>query len=126
MNLYFEHTDFFGSLKLFTDIEKGIFLVKPRGIVNPSLVKLDLKYANNFSLEVNKEWIYIVDTEDVLFPNPLNLFYLSRIKTLPNRSKYYIFAPSFIVRLLGRLTEFIIKPDKVISSRSEFESLLRQ
>lgn len=107
-----------GRLEIFT---KGkLFLVKPSGIINPSLVKRDLELAFDFGLS-NTDWIYVVDAENVLFPNPLNLLYLSQIKKLPNKKKYIIYAPSFVVRTLGKLTSFIVKPDLILKNKEDYQ-----
>jgi hypothetical protein len=124
MKTILEKKDFFGSLKISVSEEKGLFLIEPKGIINPGLVLADLKAAHQFGSEYQKPWIYIVNTENVLFPNPLNLFYLSRIKELPFISEYIVYAPSFVVRLLGSLTNLIIKPDQVLKNTDDLKSLL--
>jgi hypothetical protein len=123
MEIYLKKKDFFGSLKITVDREEGLFLVEPRGIINPSLVQFDLEAAIAFGSEIKKPWIYIVNTKNVLFPNPINLFYLSRIKELPFRERYYIYAPRLVVRVLARLTGFLIKPDQIIKTESDFKEI---
>ncbi len=110
-----------GRLELFTNDK--VFLVKPSGIINPVLVKKDLEMAYEYGLK-HHNWLYVVDTTNVLFPNPFNLLFLKEINKLPNREAYFIYAPSVIVRFLARITNFIIKPDKVIKDRSNFEYCL--
>jgi hypothetical protein len=83
-----------------------------------------LEAAKEFGSFIQKDWVYIVDTQRVLFPNPLNLLLLAKIKELPHNPMYYIYAPQLVVRLLSVLTGFIIKPDKVISSQDEFHLVL--
>lgn len=121
----FETKDKFGSLVLYRDVKKGLFLVEPKGIINPSLIKTDLKEAYTFGESLQREWIYIVNTKNVKFPNPLNLLCLSKIKKLPYMKEYIIYAPSMIVRFLGRLTSFIIKPDIVLNEEKQFQELIK-
>lgn len=118
---YFETKDLFGHLTLYRDVEKGLFLVEPRGIINPNLIKIDLKEAALFGEKQKRKWVYLVNTKYVTLPNPLNLFFLKRIKKLPYLEKYVIYAPSIVVRLLGFFTIFIIKPDKVLKTEKELQ-----
>jgi len=90
------------------------------------LVKDDLQIAKSFGLQLKRPWIYLVDTSENPIPNPLNLFYLRRIKKLPYIKNYIIYAPSLLVRLFIFLTNFIIKPDKIISEESEYLSYINQ
>ena len=108
-----------GYLEIFIDESRSLFLVCPRDIINPSLIKIDLQKAAEFGEKHAKEWTYIVDTTKVLFPNPLNLFYLSKIKDLPHITSYVIIAPNPVVRLLATLTSFIIRPNRVLKTREE-------
>lgn len=115
--------DCLGGVKLYQ--REGMLLVKPKGIINPNLVLRELKFAEDFALTQDAGWLYLVDTSQVIFPNPLNLFLLIKIKRLPGSPRYGIYAPSKIVRLMAKLTSFIIRPDLVISDPLEFERLLK-
>lgn len=121
---YFETGDNFGSIVLYRDTQKGLFVVEPKGIINPNLVKVDLKEAYAFGEKFNKNWVYLVDTSKVTFPNPINLFYLKKIRVLPYVDKYVIYTPSAVVRFLATLTSFIIKPDIVLKTDEEFQTFL--
>lgn len=120
----FETKDIFGSLTLYKCTNKSILIVEPKGIINPSLVQIDLREAKKFGNMQSEKWTYLVNTEHVIFPNPLNLFFLRQIKDLPSISEYVVFAPSLVVRVLAKLTGFIIKPDRVLKTRKELLSLI--
>jgi hypothetical protein len=122
MEKVFEFSKHGGSLSIYN--AKNLLLLKPKGIINPSIIKEDLNFAREFGTSFSKDWIYLVNTEKVLFPNPLNIFYLSKIKHLPNIKAYVIYAPSKVVQILGKLTELIIKPDMVLKSKAEYEAYL--
>lgn len=122
-------------MKLILDISKqggrleiyskgNLLYLRPSGIINPILIKEDLKAAMIFGLMNPKGWDYIVDTEKVLFPNPVNLFYLKEIKKLPNLNQYIIYAPNPAFRLLQKMTSFIMKPDKVLVNQEELNKYL--
>ena len=112
-----------GRLQIYST-EKKLY-IHPSGIINPVLIKEDLKAANIFGLMNPKGWDYIVDTEDVIFPNPLNLIYLKEIKKLPFLNKYIIFAPNPLVRFVSKFTKFLIEPDLVITKHKDLEDLLK-
>jgi hypothetical protein len=122
-------------MKLILDISKqggrleiysirNTLYIRPSGIINPILIKEDLKAAMIFGLMNPKGWEYIVDTSNVLFPNPVNLFYLKKIKDLPNLNNYIIFSPDPKVRFLASLTNFIIRPDIVLVDQKKLDELL--
>ena len=113
-----------GSLKLYGDEAKGLFVVEPHGIINPALIKIDLLEAEKFGAMQSKPWIYLVDTSNVTFPNPLNLLFLRKIKHLPNLGQYVIYAPSAAVQVLGKITNFIIKPDIVLKDKEEYKGFV--
>jgi hypothetical protein len=123
---YFETKDQFGSLTLYKDIERGLFVVEPRGVINPGLVKIDLKKAYDFGQGQQQGWIYLVNSTSVLFPNPLNLLYLKKIKSLPYLKQYVIYAPSTMVRALVILASFIVKPDLILKSEDEYQNFIKQ
>lgn len=111
----------FGRLRLYTS--KNKFIVRPSGVINPTLVKIDLKYARDFG-EAALDWDYIVDTSEVKFANPINLFLLRRVKSLPNLSRYVIYSPSKMTQFLVIIGELFMSPDKIIKSKIEFKKLL--
>jgi predicted AAA+ superfamily ATPase len=109
-----------GSLEVLEDFNKNFLLLKPHGIINPTLLEEDLKRARSFSQKVKGEWSYVTNTEDVRLVNPANLLYLKEVKKLKKLKQIIIFAPGFFNRMLVRMSAFIIKPDKVIKDRNEF------
>ena len=113
-----------GKLELFEDLRRKIFLAQPSGVVNPSLVKDDLKMARNFANRVRGGWTYITNTEGIILANPFNLFYLKEVKKLKNLKEIIVFAPSLHNRILLKLTSFIVQPDRIIEDKTEFEALI--
>ena len=113
-----------GCLKLYGDEAKALFMVVPHGIINPALIKIDLLEAEKFGAQQSKPWTYLVDTSNVIFPNPLNLLFLRKIKHLPNLGQYVIYAPSLVVQVLGKFTNFIIKPDIVLKNKEQYEGFV--
>lgn len=111
-----------GKLEIYSI--RNILYLRPSGLINPVLIKEDLKAAMIFGLMNPKGWDYIVDTENVIFPNPVNLFYLKEIKKLPNLNRYITFVPDPKMRFLQKLTNFIIKPDKVLVYQEELDKYL--
>jgi hypothetical protein len=111
----------YGRLRLYTSHNK--FIVRPSGVINPSLVKIDLKFAKEFG-EKSLDWDYIVDTSEVKFANPINLIFLSNVKSLPNLNRYIIYAPSLITQCLVLVGKLFMMPDIVIVSKSKYQILL--
>lgn len=114
-----------GHVRITKDFDHHYFLAHPKGVINPSLLDEDLAQATDFSQNCSHPWIYCTNTEDVLMVNPLNIFFLKEIKKLANLKKIVIFAPGRLNRLLLKLVSPIIKPDRIISERKEFEEFLR-
>jgi hypothetical protein len=114
----------FGSLEIFEDEKRNLLLICPRGIINPSFVKADLKIAEEFGVRHKTRWVYLVNSQNVLFPNPLNLIYLRRIKNLPGLKAYVIYAPSLITRLMTWMVSFVVKPDIILKTEAEFRDFM--
>jgi hypothetical protein len=115
-----------GKLEVFEDLKQKIFLARPHGVINPSLLSKDLDSARHFSNEVRTGWSYVTDTSDVKLVNPLNLLYLKEVKKIKNLKQIVIFAPNPINRVLIYLASPIIQPDRVIKERKEFENFLHE
>ncbi|MCB9091578.1 MAG: hypothetical protein H6621_08915 [Halobacteriovoraceae bacterium] len=115
-----EIKNFWGVLYIEKDIEKKIFIVKPQGIIQPSLIKKDLSEARAFSHSLQCSWTYIVDTSKVLLANPLNLIYLNQIKNLPGIEKFIVIAPNPIIRTLAKLFSYPVGITNVYKNQSEF------
>lgn len=113
-----------GKVEILEDFQKHLFLARPHGIVNPTLLKEDLNKARAFAKKCPDLWSYVTNTEDVRLVNPFNLLYLKEIKKLKKLKQIVIYAPGMINRLLIRMTFFIIKPDKIIKNRKHFQLFL--
>lgn len=113
-----------GELEVFEDLDKGILLLRPQGVINPTLLQEDLSRAKEFAQKVDKNWIYVTNTEEVRLVNPFNLLYLKEIKKLKKLQQIIIYAPGLINRILIKLAGFIIRPDQIIKHPVEFERFL--
>lgn len=114
-----------GNVRFTKDYENHLFLARPKGIINPSLLDEDLEQASEFSLKCEKPWTYCTNTEEVKLVNPFNIFYLKEIKKLRNLKEIVIYAPGAINRFLIKMASPIIKPDRIIASKEEFETFLK-
>lgn len=115
-----------GKLVVTQDFTKNLFLAKPRGIINPPLVQMDLKEAKEFAHRCKGPWTYVTNTEGVRLVNPLNILFLKEIKKINKLKQIVIYAPGFFNRVLLRLVSFIVQPDRIIKKRSEFDNFLEQ
>lgn len=113
-----------GHLEVFEDFKRNIFLARPHGIINPTLLETDLAKAKKFSQTVKGEWSYMTDTSDVWLVNPFNLMYLKEVKKLPKLKQIIIFAPGSVNRLLIRLASPIVQPDRIIKDEAEFVNIM--
>ncbi len=113
-----------GTLELFEDTDKNIFLAQPHGVINPSLLKEDLSHAKLFAQKINEPWFYVTNTEDVKLVNPFNLLYLKEVKKLQKLEKIVIFAPGFVNRMLIRLAAFIVRPDRILKHKKDLIKFL--
>lgn len=113
-----------GTLEVFEDLNKNIFMAQPHGVINPDLLEEDVVRATNFSERMDGPWFYVTNTEDVRLVNPFNLLYLKEIKKLQRLQEIVIYAPGFFNRLLLRLSSVIIQPDRIYKRRQDFERFL--
>jgi len=115
-----EKNDSGGKLEVMEDFKKHFLLLKPHGVINPTLLEEDLKRAREFSEKVDSKWSYVTNTENVRLVNPFNLLYLKEVKKLKNLKQIIVFAPGFFNRMLLRLSAPIVQPDKIIKDKEEF------
>lgn len=115
-----------GEVKIVEDFEKHLFLARPRGIINPTLLDEDLKRAKEFSEKCSDHWTYCTNTEKVRLVNPLNILFLKEIKKLKKLREIVVYAPSFLNRMLIYLAAPIFRPDRVIKNKNEFDHFLKQ
>ncbi len=109
-----------GRIQIFEDFHRRVFMAKPSGMVNPSLVAVDLNRAREFSEKVEGRWTYVTNTENVLMVNPFNLLYLKEVKKLPRLEQIVIFVPNALHRFLLKMASFIVQPDRIIKTKAEF------
>lgn len=122
-----EKKNWLGSVDLFggySGDKKRIFLAKPHGVINPSLLREDLTQAREFSKESDEEWYYVTNTEDVKIVNPFNLMYLKEVKKIKRLKKIVIFAPNPINYILILAVWRIVKPDIIFNRKKDFEKFL--
>ena len=114
-----------GKVEVMEDLKKHLFLARPHGFINPSLLSEDLKRARSFANRCNDHWTYVTNTEDVKLVNPFNIFFLKEIKKLKKLKEIVVFAPGFINRTLIRLSYPIFQPDRIIKDKNEFKEFLK-
>jgi hypothetical protein len=119
-----EKVDAGGKLQVMEDYDKHLFLARPHGIINPSLLAEDFKRAVEFSNRIDDHWTYCTNTEDVRLVNPLNILFLKEIKKIKKLKQIVIYAPGVVNRALIRAASFLIKPDRVIKDKQEFLKFL--
>src|SRR5690606_3658234 len=115
-----EKNDSGGRLEVMEDLKKGVLLLRPHGVVNPTLLQEDLGRAREFSRKVKKPWSYVSNVEDVWLVNPFYLLYLKEVKKLRKLKHIVVFAPGFINRTLLRRASFLVRPDRIIKNKKEF------
>lgn len=114
-----------GEVHLREDFDKHLFLARPHGVINPTLLAEDLKRASEFAEKIDDHWSYVSNTEGVRLVNPLNILFLKEIKKLKKLREIVIFAPGIFNRLLIRISSFIVRPDRVIKDKNEFRTYLK-
>ena len=114
-----------GELRIYVREHPAAFLVRAIGTIGPSLIRADLKRAEDFGNAHPSGWDYVADTTSVRFAHPLNVLWLRRVRSLPNLSRYLVVAPSPSVRRAIRWTSWIVAPDRVVSSLDELDVIAR-
>ena len=77
-----------GHIDVFANSQKTVLYIIPHGYIGPNLVKEDLKCVFEFEESHQNEWTYIVDTSRVKIANPINPFYLRKLKELKFIKEY--------------------------------------
>ncbi len=96
----------FGALELYASDD--VLLIVASGYVGPSLIAEELERAAAFGRSRPGGWRYVVDVSRVRFANPLNVFWLRRVRRLPNLRGYVVIASSPLARaLLGVATRLV-------------------
>jgi hypothetical protein len=113
-----------GSAHFILDYERHLFLARPRGIINPSLVDKDLKLAREFSEKCDDHWTYFTNTQEVSLVNPLNIFFLKEIKKLKKLKEIVVYAPTLGNRFLIKLISPIFRPDRILKNQGEYQFFL--
>src|SRR5690606_30396774 len=115
-----------GEASFTKDYRCHLFYAHPKGIINPSLLSKDLDEAMEFSNNCEGPWTYCTNTEDVKLVNPLNIFYLKEIKKLKKLKQIVIYAPGILNRYLLKIVSPVLKPDRIITNKVEFEQFLAE
>lgn len=124
MEQFTKKRNFIGSVDFYTDLKRKIFLARPHGFINPSLLKEDVIAAHAFAKDCNSPWTYITNTEDVLMVNPFNLLYLKEVKKIRHLKRIVVYAPNPFFRTLLRLVSFIVQPDAILTEKKDLDDLL--
>ena len=110
-----------GLIELYWDNSKSLFFAKPKGFIHPRHIRFDLQQLRQKTNKNTTGWTYIVDTSDVLFANPLNIFYLYQIQKQIGFKSFIIIAPNPFIRLLQRLLGPILGITHVYKSSKELD-----
>jgi len=105
--------------------ENSYVLIKPYGIIGIKLLQEFLAKLNEVDKKYPIKLHHIVDTTNVTFANPLNLFYLRQINKLQNAGWYMVIVPNPILRFVVRLTKWINKPDYIAESMKDCKRFIR-
>lgn len=116
----------FGQITIFTNEPKDILYIQPEGYVSPSFAKKDMAFVIEFEKSHQIEWTYVVDTSKVIMANPLNVFYLTKLKKLKRMKEYVVYAPSSMVRIMLFLARWISQPDRVIKTEAALRKVLNK
>ena len=114
-----------GKLDVIEDLQRHLFLARPHGFINPSILNHDLQQAKDFSEKCDDHWTYVTNTEDIKLVNPLTIYFLKEIKKLKRLKQIVVFAPGWVNRILIRLASPIVRPDRVIKNKNEFQRFLK-
>ncbi len=126
MKEQFQKTTEEGSVDLTLDYDKHLFLARPHGVINPTIVAEDLKRAREFSEKCEDHWTYCTNTQDVKLVNPFNILFLKEVKKLKKLKEIVVFAPTLGNRILLKLVSPIFRPDRIIKNRFEFNLFLQR
>jgi len=80
-----------------------------------------MAYALQFDTESQQEWTYIVNTSQVKIINPTNPFLLKRLLKFKKMKEYIVYAPNLMVRVGLRLTNWLLKADKVLETEEALQ-----
>ena len=105
----------FGHLVLRTSAAPPALVIEAHGYIGPSLLRADLAAAREFGERHPGGWTYVAYTTHVRAINPLNVFWLRRIRALPHLGEYVVVAPNAAVRLVMRLGAWLLRPDRVLA-----------
>lgn len=67
-----------GNIDIF-EYSKKYLIAKPKGYISRSMIRKDFETIESFD---SKGFEYFVDLTDFVIPNPINLIYLRKLKSL--------------------------------------------
>ncbi len=117
----FHYKNFWGEIKITTDIENQEFFVQPLKGITPELIKKDLQEAINFSEKVSS-FDYIVDISKLYFAHPVNFFYLLKLQKIPQLSNHYVISKYALQRFFASTFRRFLTIKKVFSSMEEYRT----
>jgi len=110
-----------GSIKITSPVD-NVLVAKPSGYISLSMIKEDFEFVKNYDSE---GFNYFVDLSGFVIPNPVNLYYLRQLNTVPGLQKYIIVTDSLVLRLLIKSLRKILKFSEVINSK-ELEIIIKR
>ena len=121
MNLPYTIQSKLGSIHIYAP-QENILVAKPSGYISLRMIRADYNVVQQYP---NERFDYYVDLTDFVIPNPVNLYYLHRLNTIPKLSQYILVLDNVFLKMMFLLVKPIIKFSKIINKR-EFAKILKQ
>jgi hypothetical protein len=114
-----------GHVRISVAEAPALIFIEPSGYIGPTLLQKTLEFAQDFGKRHPEGWDYIVDSLHLKVPNPLNIYWLRKIRNLPNLRKYIVITPPFLpVRLIEKtVLASLVGPDMILDSKMQLNRL---
>lgn len=114
-----------GNVRISVAEAPALIFIEPSGYIGPTLLQKTLEFARDFGKRHPEGWDYIVDSLHLKVPNPLNIYWLRKIRHLPNLRKYIVVTPPFFpVRLVEKMVlSKLVGPDVILDSKAQLNPL---
>jgi len=113
-----------GKVILYTNLTRTLLYAEASGYISLSLLKQDLAFVSDSDQSQTQPWIYLVNTAQIGFAHPLNLFYLNHLKD-KNYLKHYIVYINFpFICFINHSFRKLISIDQILKSEQELLTIL--
>lgn len=110
-----------GSIRIFT-INHHTLIAKPSGYISPRMIREDFEFVKHYKIV---DFQYFVDLTNFVVPNPLNIYYLSKLTSIQNLKQYIIATNDPLLKIVLKVLKPKLKFSKVISLH-DFELLKKE